>query len=223
MQKIADRAIPSTMTFEEYDNWALDKRTEWVKGDVIELMAAKDAHQALQGFLEVLLTLYVGFLRLGKIRTAGTEMKLTSSERQPDVLFVANENLARLTERRLNGPADLAIELISAESVSRDRVTKFNEYAAGGVREYWIIDPRFGKQRADFYTLDETGHYEPFATEADKRVESMVLKGFWLNPDWLWDGREPFEAFSEMIGLSAEIVEAIRQQVQTNITDVSEE
>lgn len=217
MQKIAERAAPRYMTFEEYDGWALDKHTEWINGEVIELMSAKDPHQALQGFLEVLLTLYVSFLHLGKIRTAGTEMKLTTSARQPDILFVANENLNRLSERRLEGAADLAVEIISTESVTRDRVTKFNEYAAGGVREYWIIDPRPGKERADFFHLDESGHFAPFATEADDRVESTVLHGFWLNPTWLWDGREPFEAFSEMIGLPAEIVETIRQQAQANL------
>jgi Uma2 family endonuclease len=32
---------------------------------------------------------------------------------------------------------------------------------AAGVREYWILDPRPGYERADFYVLDEQGRYRP--------------------------------------------------------------
>jgi len=37
-----------------------------------------------------------------------------------------------------DGPADLAIEIVSEESRLRDRGEKFAEYEVGGVKEYWI-------------------------------------------------------------------------------------
>ena len=35
--------------------------------------------------------------------------------REPDILYVAHENLHRLTDTRLAGPADLLIEVVSAK------------------------------------------------------------------------------------------------------------
>ena len=40
----------------------------------------------------------------------------------------------------MNGAADICIEVISPESVIRDRGEKFEEYERGGVGEYWIFD-----------------------------------------------------------------------------------
>jgi Uma2 family endonuclease len=103
---------------------------------------------------------------------------------EPDILFVNRENLNRLTEERLVGSPDLIVEIVSADSVQRDRDDKFQEYREAGVPEYWIIDPRPRKQRADFFHLDETGAYRLFAAEDNERVESHLLAGFWLRPAW---------------------------------------
>lgn len=65
--------------------------------------------------------------------------------REPDLLFLARENLDRLKAPYLEGPADLAVEIVSSESRLRDRGEKLAEYEAGGVREDWILDP--GQQR----------------------------------------------------------------------------
>ncbi|MEJ7756097.1 MAG: Uma2 family endonuclease [Nocardioidaceae bacterium] len=52
----------------------------------------------------------------------------------------------------LDGAADLAIEIISPESIGRDRGEKFVEYEAAGIREYWLIDPE--RRQAEFYRLE---------------------------------------------------------------------
>ncbi len=95
-----------------------------------------------------------------------------------------------MTEERLVGPADLIIEIISDDSVYRDRYKKFQEYRDAGGREYWVIDPRPNKQRSDFFRLDEAGEYELYATKDDERVTSHVLAGFWLQSAWLWQADE---------------------------------
>jgi Uma2 family endonuclease len=81
-------------------------------------------------------------------------MKLAGSGREPDVLYLARSHLRRLRKTYLNGPADLVVEVVSPESVKRDREQKFGEYQAAGIPEYWVIDPE--AQQADFYQLD--GH-----------------------------------------------------------------
>jgi Uma2 family endonuclease len=122
--------------------------------------------------------------------------------RVPDLFFLAAEHFDRLTETELNGPADLAVEIISDESVGRDRGDKFYEYQEGGVREYWIIDPRPGKQRADFYVLDDKGMFQPIPLAADGIYRSTVLANLWIKIDWLWTAEPaPLAALAQIVGV----------------------
>ena len=113
------------------------------------------------------------------------------SARTPDLFFIAREHLVRLDEQRLNGPADLVVEVVSAESATRDRVEKFAEYEAAGVREYWLVDTRPGNEGTEFFRLAATGTYEPVTPDADGRLHSTALPGFWLKPEWLWQEPRP--------------------------------
>jgi len=108
------------MTYEEFLAWAdEDVHAEWEDGEVIVFMPPKDRHQDLVRFLAVLLDLFVQFFRLGQIRFAPFEMKVTpdSPAREPDIFFVAREHQDRLTADRLVGPADLIVEIASDDSV----------------------------------------------------------------------------------------------------------
>jgi hypothetical protein len=73
--------------------------------------------------------------------------------------------------------------------VHRDRVDKLDEYEAGGVAEYWILDNRPGRNRAQFDQLSESGSY--VAVEPDRQAvyHSRILPGLWLNVDWLWEAQ----------------------------------
>jgi Uma2 family endonuclease len=121
--------------------------------------------------------------------------------REPDLMFIATANLARLGQKYLDGPADLVIEMVSEDSVVRDRDDKFSEYQDAGVREYWIIDPRPNRRRADFYVMGENGKYQPVPIPNDNRYHSTVLPGFWLDLEWLWQ-EDPNElaALTEIVG-----------------------
>jgi Uma2 family endonuclease len=206
---------PLRMTYQEFLEWANeDVHAEWVNGEVIVQMPPKDRHQDVVRFLAVLLDLFIAFFNLGKLRFAPFEMKLTDGPaREPDILFLANEHLDRLTEDRLQGPADLIIEVLSDDSIRRDRVEKFREYESAGVAEYWIIDSRPGRQRADFFRLGDDGRYELFATEDDERVHSNVVPDFWIRPAWLWQEPLPdtLTVLAEIRGLSAETAAMLRQ------------
>src|SRR5207253_650234 len=85
--------------------------------------------------------------------------------RSPDVIFVAKERQAQIKRMYLDGPADLAVEIISPKSRRRDTVDKFREYEAGGVLEYWLIDLKF--KSVTFYRLGANGKYEHVAVGDD--------------------------------------------------------
>jgi Uma2 family endonuclease len=140
------------------------------------------------GFSALLLTGFVRVRRLGTVITASYAMQALpgGNGREPDVMFIATAHVARMGTTHLEGPADLVVEVISDDSVARDRDDKFTEYEEAGVREYLIIDPRPNRHRADFYGLSERGRYQPVPIADDNRYRSSVLPGFWLDVDWLW-------------------------------------
>lgn len=84
----------------------------------------------------------------------------------------------------MQGPADLAVEIVSPESVNRDNETKFGEYAAGGVPEYWLLD--FTENTATVYQLDANGQYQVMPLNSQGRYFSRGIAGFWLKPARLW-------------------------------------
>lgn len=213
------------MSYEAYYQWCdEDVHAEWVNGEVIVHMPPIDVHQLVLNFLNHLLDLYVDSLALGKVFIAPFEMRLRSerSARQPDIFVVIGENQARLSRERMDGSADLVVEIISTDSVRRDRHDKFHEYRRAGVREYWIIDPRPGRGRADFYRLDEQGEYDLYATEDNERVESTAIPGFWLRPNWLWVESKPklMAAFYEI--LSPEQREQLRASLESDAPPASQ-
>jgi len=210
-------AKPLKMTYEEYLAWEHESAfTEWEDGEVICLMPVKNHHQVVQEFLLYLIKTFVRFFRLGVVRTAPLEVKIKpdGNAREPDIIFIANEQLERLTADRVNGAPDLIIEIISDESVSRDRVKKFDEYEAGGVPEYWIIDNRPNRKRTQFYQLDEHGEYQAIKPDAKGIYHSRVLPGFWLKVSWLWDeSPDEFRALAALIG-PERMAQALREAAE---------
>jgi Uma2 family endonuclease len=158
---------------------------EWDDGRVIELSPASDRHQDLQGFLIALLRPWVEAKRCGIVRSQ-PQMKTAPhlAGREPDVLFLASEHLERLRQNHIAGPADLAVEIVSPESWTRDTVEKLREYEEGGVREYWLIDPN--ARRFEVRVLESDGRYQLIQPDADGIMHSRILAGLSLKSDWLW-------------------------------------
>lgn len=191
------------MTYEQFLEWSdEDKHAEWVEGEVTEFMPPKLLHQTIARFLVNLLSMFVEMFGLGRIVPAPFEVKLSDrSAREPDIIFVSNGRLDKLTDERMVGAPDLIVEIVSKDSVQCDTEDKFDEYEAAGVREYWIIDNRPRRRRAEFYSLDRNGEYQPMPVSEDGVFRSTVLPGFWLRVDWLWqENPDVLRALAEVIG-----------------------
>jgi len=107
--------------------------------------------------------------------------------RVPDILFISKENLARIRPTVVNGPPDLAIEIVSPDSQNRDRREKFLEYESSGVREYWIIDPL--SRTLDIFCL-RGRKYRALRPNGD-RLDSAVLPGLYVRQKRLFSSRRP--------------------------------
>jgi Uma2 family endonuclease len=200
---LPDKPIPTGpyITYEEFFEWAdEDTLAEWVDGRIEMSSPANRRHQQIAGLLYEVLTTFARLFDSGVVLQNPFQMKLAGkrgSGREPDLMFLAKANLARLESGLVRGPVDLAFEIISPESEWRDRHTKFQEYAAGGVQEYWLIDP--DQQQAEFYRLNGQSHYESQPLDPASRYYSQVLPGFWLKPAWLW--LQPLPAAQDLLKL----------------------
>lgn len=174
-------------TFDEFLEW-LDEDiwAEWVDGEITIMSPASIKHQILAAFLQSILQHWIEYHKAGIIFSAPTLMKteVRPSGREPDIFFVANENLEKLQENYLDGAADLVIEIVSPVSIVRDTQDKFEEYEAAGVKEYWIIDPN--RRTANFYGFGENGKYKLLPISPDGEFTSRVIEGLWINTEWLW-------------------------------------
>ena len=178
------------MTYEQFLEWMdEDQHVEWVDGWVVPMSPIGGQHDVLLRFLASLMELFVEAYPVGQLRGEPFQMKTGPGlpGRAPDLLFVANEHLDRLHETFLEGPADIAVEVISPESGYRDREEKYKEYEQGGVREYWLIDPQ--RREAVFFLRGEDGRYHPVPLEEGGIFRSQALPGWCLKVEWLWEPR----------------------------------
>jgi Uma2 family endonuclease len=171
------------MSYEAFLRSYEGSRAEWVDGEVVEMSPPSNRHQRIAAFLQALLQHFVEARHPG-IVLGDFQMKPTrqSPGREPDLLFLANEHLDRLKHNNVDGPADLVVEIVSPDSVKRDRVVKRAEYEAGGVAEYWVVDPL--RSETVFYGRAADGRYVELPVE-DGVFRSRVLPGLWLNVEWL--------------------------------------
>jgi Uma2 family endonuclease len=196
------------MSYEDFLAWCdEDTWAEWVDGEIIMVTPASERHQDIVGFLVNLLRPYVESRNLGRVLIAPFQMKLGPDlpGREPDLLYVASAHPDRLKDTYLDGPADMVIEIVSKESVNRDRGEKFVEYEAAGVSEYWLIDPI--RQEAEFYRRGADNHYHPVLADDEGIYHSEVVEGFWLRVSWLWQEPLPpvLEVWREMNLLLREV------------------
>ena len=177
----------SKMTYEAFLDWCEeDTLAEWVDGEIVMTSPASRVHQDLGGFLAAVLRAYVEERGIGQVFTPPFQMKTGPDlpGREPDLLFVTKKTLKRLKPTYLDGPADLVVEIVSPDSRLRDRGEKLAEYEAGGVREYWVLDPI--DRRGDFYVRAADGRYERKRPDDHGIYRSEVVAGFWLRERWLW-------------------------------------
>lgn len=169
-------------TPEDWEGASDEKRfVEFIDGRLIVHSPAGLRHQQLFGFLHRLMGDYVESRKLGEVFSGPFAMELALDRKfEPDLVYLDEEARRRLTESRLLGAADLAVEIASPSTGAYDRGEKRECYRVGGVREYWMIDPA-----ARLVIVDRPAGREVARLE-NGRVESQLLPGFWLRAEWLW-------------------------------------
>jgi Uma2 family endonuclease len=117
-------------------------RHELIDGEHYVSAAPTQRHQEVMGNLFLSITPFVRAHQLGKVFVAPLDVLLSDVDvLEPDLLFVGRARLAQLEERFVRGAPDLAVEVLSPSTRSRDLTIKRRVYRQFGVGEYWIVDP----------------------------------------------------------------------------------
>jgi Uma2 family endonuclease len=89
-------------------------------------------------------------------------------------MVILQSNPGTLTDTAMVGPADICIEIVSPETTTRDYGEKYTEYEAGGVAEYWIIDPQ--REQCRFHRLGEDGFYKQIDLDNEHYTTPLLPK-----------------------------------------------
>lgn len=173
----------------DFIDWSLHHvDAEWVNGEIILMAPENDDHNDVGIWLATLFRMYAEGPSGGAVRT-NMFLRLPRRRRLrvPDLMFFTAPNRKRIHPTFVDGPPDLVIEIVSPDSQNRDRREKYLEYEAGGVREYWIIDPLAGTM--DAYAL--RGRKYEAILPIDDCIHSRVLPGVFLRSKWLFGKQRP--------------------------------
>ena len=164
-----------------------DSNWEYLDGRIVMHSPCSDRHEDLFRFL---LTLFSGFLDErgdAVVRGSRYPMRLDPAwSPEPDVMVVRDSRRHLMTKQRLEGAADLVVEIVSDSDPRLDYREKLPRYRAAGIEEIWIVD-RF--RRAVLIETKLADGYRALTLDAG-RLESTVVPGFWIDVEWLW--AEPF-------------------------------
>ena len=149
-------------------------KLELLNGEVVVMTRPTRNHQHFLFQLAVVLELWIRRRHLGCL-LPDILMKLADAwTPAPDLVFVARRHLKRAKEKRIEGPADLAVEVLSSDP-EVDRDTKFKAYARFGIKWYWIVDL---KQRVlEEYELTNKTYGAPVAAAFDEPFQPRLFPG----------------------------------------------
>lgn len=184
------KIVAENVAYEDYLSGEYGIHAEWINGVVVEMSPIEEAHDALSGFVSALFDTYLELTRGGRVLQDPMVMKLspTSPGRQPDLQVLLPDRMHLLKSTEVAGAANLVVEIVSQESVKRDRGDKFEEYEQGGVDEYWIVD-RIHKE-ALFYVRGEDGMFHS-RLPIDGIYTSCVLPKLIIAVDTFWQEKIP--------------------------------
>lgn len=136
---------PKKLTAAEFLQWPDDgQRHELIDGVHYMTPSPNLSHQVISGRLHLAVGNFlsnhpeIGWVFMARLDVVMSEFDVV----EPDLLFVARDQRAILTEANVQGPPALVVEILSPRTRRRDLGIKWKLYQENGVREYWLVDPK---------------------------------------------------------------------------------
>lgn len=175
-------------TEEAYLAVACQPGIEFVDGILEFLPVPTEFQQILVAYFYDVIRTIVG--QRGLVLFSGLRVQVRPGKiREPDVVLMLHENRAKRTNRFWLG-ADLAVEIVSEDDPQRDYEVKRVEYAAAGIREYWIVDPRDESVTLLVLEDGQSSYTEAGRFQGDQLCQSRLLAELSLTSQEIFDRPE---------------------------------
>jgi Uma2 family endonuclease len=173
------------------------EKAEFINGEVVVHSPAKLEHLKTVTRTLRLLSTFADHHKAGLAMAEKALVTLTRNDYEPDVCFWHTQKAAQFKQGQLEFPApDLVVEVLSPSTEKADRGTKFEDYAAHGVDEYWILDP-IGRV-AEQYARQGTS-YVPVPASGQGQLRSTVLPDLEIPVAALFDDAENLAALRRIV------------------------
>ncbi len=132
---------PRTM-YEVWESLPEGTLCQLVNNNLVMSPSPVNIHQVIVGEIFIGLSLFIKQEKLGEVRIAPYDVHFSKRNIfQPDIIFIANENLSKIESKGLVGVPDLVVEILSPGTSHVDMGEKRDVYEQYGVKEYFIVDP----------------------------------------------------------------------------------
>ena len=176
-------------------------KAEFINGEIVWHSPVKLRHNRVSRRLLALLDAYVTEKDLGEIGQEKLMISLTRNDYEPDLCFFTKARVAQFGDDQWQFPApDFIVEILSDSTAANDRGVKFTDYAAHGVSEYWLIDPK--AQTVEQYRL-RGRKYELAGIVSDGLLKSLVVSGFEIPVKALFNDAAKRKALQQIIAAAA--------------------
>ncbi len=181
------------MTLDEWAGLPEDEPGELVDGRLEEEEVSDFVHDFILIWLGQVFRRWLG--RRGFV--AGSEVKYAATARRgrkPDLAVFLPGGKTPPARGIVRVPPDVMVEIVSTSprDVRRDRIDKMDDYAAFGVRWYWILDP--GLRSLEIFELGDDGRYRRVLATGEAPVRAVPgCRGLVLDLPELWRETERLE------------------------------
>ena len=173
------RARRGTYTYRDYSRLPEGAPYQLIGGELVMTPSPTPYHQMVSVKLLLQMAGYVLEKNLGVVLDAPLDVYLEETETyQPDLIFISNERMHIIEEERIKGAPVLVVEILSPSTGYYDLRSKYRVYEKSGVREYWIVDPRY--RSVQVFCLREGKFVLDQEMEEQGTVRSRVIPGFEL-------------------------------------------
>ncbi len=175
-----------------------DQKAEFINGEVIVHSPVKKHHNDCGQRLLTLLRTYVAKHDLGVVGYEKILIRLTRNDYEPDICFFVKDKAATFLPEHMFFPTpDFVVEILSDSTEKKDRDTKFKDYAAHGVKEYWIIDPI--DESLEQYLLGQDD-YKLILKSDSGEVKAREVSGFSIPVQALFNDTENLRVLATILG-----------------------
>ncbi len=163
-----------------------EEKAEFINGEIVVHGPVQLIHNNILASLSQVIIEYVHHNKLGLVGYEKLMIRLTRNDYEPDLCFFPNEKANGFTpDQKLFPVPEWIAEVLSESTQNNDRRIKMEDYAAHGVKEYWLVEPQ--KQLVEQYYLKFGSFFLHRIYNEGEVLRSAVFDGLQLPIDAIFN------------------------------------